>query len=97
MTGENDTNEPELRWMETPKGRAIINAVSLTVLLGITQHFGYIAPGPPVTLENLILYAIYGIVVGLLMYIWTDFRIKRRRKKIEAEKIRSSENITDSE
>ena len=34
-----DNDERELRWMETPKGRAIINAVSLTVLLMITQHF----------------------------------------------------------
>lgn len=97
MSDEKGTNEPELRWMETPKGRAIINAVSLTVLLGITQHFGYIAPGPPVTLENLTLYGIYGIVVGLLMYIWTDFRIKRRRKKIETEKVSSSKEPIDSE
>ena len=96
MSDEKGTNEPELRWMETPKGRAIINAVSLTILLGLTQHFGYIAPGPPVTLENLILYGIYGIVVGLLMYIWTDFRIKRRRKKIETEKVSSSNKPTDS-
>jgi cytochrome c-type biogenesis protein CcmH/NrfF len=79
-----DNDERELRWMETPKGRAIINAVSLTVLLMITQHFGYIVPGPPVTLENFILYAGYGIAVGLLMYVWTDFRIKRQRKKREA-------------
>ena len=86
MTGANDSDEPDLRWIETPKGRAIINAVSLTVLLAITQQFGYIAPGPPVTLENITLYAIYGAVVGLLMYVWTDFRIKRRRKKIEMAK-----------
>ena len=96
MTGENDPNELELRWIETPKGRAVINAVSLTVLLGLTQHFGYIAPGPPVTLENIILYAIYGIVVGLLMYVWTDFRIKRRRKKAKAAKAGGSEDTTDS-
>ena len=84
MANGNDNNERELRWMETPKGRAIINAVSLTVLLMITQHFGYIVPGPPVTFENFILYAGYGIAVGLLMYVWTDFRIKRQRKKREA-------------
>ena len=84
MANSNDNNERELRWMETPKGRAIINAVSLTVLLMITQHFGYIVPGPPVTFENFILYAGYGIAVGLLMYVWTDFRIKRQRKKREA-------------
>ena len=70
MDKKQSIEEPELRWIETPKGRAIINAVSLTVLLAITQHFGYIAPGPP--------------VVGLLMYVWTDFRLRRRRKKIEA-------------
>ena len=52
MNNPNDNNEPELRWMETPKGRAIINGVSLPVLLMITQHFGYIAPGPPVTLRT---------------------------------------------
>ena len=84
MHKKQSIEEPELRWIETPKGRAIINAVSLTVLLAITQHFGYIAPGPPVTLENIVLYGIYGIVVGLLMYVWTDFRLRRRRKKIEA-------------
>ena len=54
MEKNQNIEEPELRWIETPKGRAIINAVSLTVLLAITQHFGYIAPGPPVTLENII-------------------------------------------
>ena len=84
MEKDRNEDEPELRWIETPKGRAIINAVSLTVLLAITQHFGYIAPGPPVTLENIILYGIYGVVVGLLMYVWTDFRLRRRRKKLEA-------------
>ena len=84
MNNRNDNNEPELRWMETPKGRAIINGVSLPVLLMITQHFGYIVPGPPVTFENFILYSGYGIAVGLLMYVWTDFRIKRQRKKREA-------------
>ena len=84
MEKNKNIEEPELRWIETPKGRAIINAVSLTVLLAITQHFGYIAPGPPVTLENIILYGIYGVVVGLLMYVWTDFRLRRRRKKLEA-------------
>ena len=47
MEKNQNMEEPELRWIETPKGRAIINAVSLTVLLAITQHFGYIAPGPP--------------------------------------------------
>ena len=31
MANGNDNDERELRWMETPKGRAIINAVSLTV------------------------------------------------------------------
>ena len=34
--------------------------------------------------ENIILYGIYGVVVGLLMYVWTDFRLRRRRKKLEA-------------
>jgi cytochrome c-type biogenesis protein CcmH/NrfF len=91
MNNPNDNNEPELRWMETPKGRAIINGVSLPVLLMITQHFGYIAPGPPVTFENFILYSGYGIAVGLLMYAWTDFRIKRQRKKREA--LKKSEQI----
>ena len=84
MEKDRNEDEPELRWIETPKGRATINAVSLTVLLAITQHFGYIAPGPPVTIENIILYGIYGVVVGLLMYVWTDFRLRRRRKKLEA-------------
>ena len=84
MDKKQSIEDPELRWIERPKGGAIINAVSLTVLLAITQDFGYIAPGPPVTLENIVLYGIYGIVVGLLMYVWTDFRLRRRRKKIEA-------------
>ena len=52
MTNSNNNDERELRWMETPKGRAIINAVSLTGLLMITQHFGYIVPGPPVAPPN---------------------------------------------
>ena len=97
MEKDRNEDEPELRWIETPKGRAIINAVSLTVLLAITQHFGYIAPGPPVTLENIILYGIYGIVVGLLMYVWTDFRLRRRRKKLEASTNNSSKDKSEDE
>lgn len=81
-----NTGEPELRWIETPKGRAIINAVTLTVLLSATQHFGYIAPGPPVTLDNLVLYAGYGAAVGVIMYFWTDFRLKRQRRRAEEAK-----------
>ena len=53
-----DNDERELRWMETPKGRAIINAVSLTVLLMITQHFGYIVP---VSYTHLTLPTIYSV------------------------------------
>ena len=97
MEKNQNIEEPEPRWLETPKGRAIINAVSLTVLLAITQHFGYIAPGPPVTLENIILYGIYGVVVGLLMYVWTDFRLRRRRKKLEASTNNSSKDKSDDE
>ena len=97
MEKDRNEDEPELRWIETPKGRATINAVSLTVLLAITQHFGYIAPGPPVTLENIILYGIYGIVVGLLMYVWTDFRLRRRRKKLEATTNDSSKDKSQDE
>ena len=97
MEKDRNIDEPELRWIETPKGRAIINAVSLTVLLAITQHFGYIAPGPPVTLENIILYGIYGVVVGLLMYVWTDFRLRRRRKKLEASTNNSSKDKSEDE
>ena len=97
MEKDRNEDEPELRWIETPKGRATINAVSLTVLLAITQHFGYIAPGPPVTLENIILYGIYGVVVGLLMYVWTDFRLRRRRKKLEATTNDSSKDKSQDE
>tara|TARA_B100001115_G_C15450291_1_gene211879 strand:+ start:152 stop:445 length:294 start_codon:yes stop_codon:yes gene_type:complete len=97
MEKDRNEDEPELRWIETPKGRATINAVSLTVLLAITQHFGYIAPGPPVTLENIILYGIYGVVVGLLMYVWTDFRLRRRRKKLEAAKNNPLKDKLDDE
>ena len=97
MEKDRNEDEPELRWIETPKGRATINAVSLTVLLAITQHFGYIAPGPPVTLENITLYGIYGVVVGLLMYVWTDFRLRRRRKKLEATTNDSSKDKSQDE
>tara|TARA_Y100000589_G_scaffold193351_1_gene182968 strand:+ start:384 stop:677 length:294 start_codon:yes stop_codon:yes gene_type:complete len=97
MEKDRNEDEPELRWIETPKGRATINAVSLTVLLAITQHFGYIAPGPPVTLENITLYGIYGVVVGLLMYVWTDFRLRRRRKKLEASTNNSSKDKSEDE
>ena len=97
MEKDRNEDEPELRWIETPKGRATINAVSLTVLLAITQHFGYIAPGPPVTLGNITLYGIYGVVVGLLMYVWTDFRLRRRRKKLEASTNNSSKDKSEDE
>ena len=85
MEKNQNIEEPELRWIETPKGRAIINAVSLTVLLAITQHFGYIAPGPPVTLENIILYGCtkYRHKNSEKGLIWNDknLNIKWPRKK----------------
>jgi hypothetical protein len=98
MTSNNEDKEPQIRWMETPKGRAIINAVSLTALLILTQQLGYIVPGPPVTFENFVLYAGYGLAVGLLMYVWTDFRIKRQRRKREAlEKINQEAQHSNQE
>ena len=89
-----DNDERELRWIETPKGRGIVNAVALTGLLTLTQHIGVLDPGPPVRLENFLVYLVMGIVVGILMFCWTDFRIKRQRKKREA--LRNLEQNSDT-
>ncbi len=85
MSKNNELPKSDLRWIETPKGRAIINAVALTLLLTLTQHFGYIEPGPPVTFDSFSLFAAYGLIVGVIMYFWTDFRLKRRRRKLAEE------------
>ena len=79
-------DEPELRWMETPTGRGVINCVTLIVLLSMTQHFGFIAPGPPVRLDNFLLYVGYGVAVGLIMYLWTYWRLRRQRGRREVQR-----------
>ncbi len=90
MADTNDPGEPELRWIETPRGRAVINGVALVVLLAATQHFGFIEPGPPVTLDNISVYAIYGMAVGAIMYFWTRSRLGRQARRREEERLRQA-------
>jgi hypothetical protein len=40
-----------------------------------------------VTLDSVTLYAGYGLAVGLIMYFWTDFRLKRQQRKVEAARL----------
>lgn len=81
MSDQDKSTETQLRWIETPRGRAVINGVTLVVLLAVTQHFGLIEPGPPVTLNNLMMFSVYGLAVGVVMYFWTDYRLKRRQRR----------------
>ncbi|MDA0341322.1 MAG: hypothetical protein O3B74_06965 [Proteobacteria bacterium] len=90
MSDENLNDERPLRWVETPIGRGTINCLTLIVLLSLTQHLGYIAPGPPVTLDNISLYATYGVVIGIIMYFWTSARLKRQNKRREALRLQSA-------
>jgi hypothetical protein len=83
MSDKNLNEDRQLRWVETPAGRGIINCATLIVLLSLTQHLGYIAPGPPVSLDNVALYATYGVVIGIIMYFWTSTRLKRQNKRRE--------------
>ncbi len=85
MTETGNQNERQLRWIETPIGRGVVNGVALVVLLSLTQHFGWTDPGPPVRLENIQVYAVYGLAVGIIMYIWTRHRLQRDRRRREAD------------
>ena len=86
MSDSGVNRERELRWFESPIGRGVINGVALVVLLSLTQQFGWTEPGPPVRLENLQVYACYGLVVGLIMYAWTSYRLQRDRRRREEER-----------
>ena len=87
MTGREESGERKLRWIETPHGRGIVNGVALVVLLSLTQHFGWIDPGPPVRPENIQVYVIYGLAVGAIMYIWTRYRLQREQRRREADRL----------
>ena len=81
MTDQDRNGQPQLRWIETPQGRGVINGVTLVILLAITQHFGLIEPGPPVTLDNIMVYSVYGLAVGVIMYVWTGYRLRRKTRQ----------------
>ena len=98
MTETDAETERPLRWIETPLGRGLVNGVALVVLLSLTQHFGWTDPGPPVRLENISLYAVYGVAVGAIMYVWTSIRLKREhRRREDARLLRSRRAAYDAE
>lgn len=83
-----DTDEePRLPWFQQPLGRGTINGVLLFCLLYATQHYGLVEPGPPVTKDSIIRFAMFGVVMGLIMYFWTARRIKRDRARRDAERV----------
>ena len=87
MTGTDRSGERQLRWIETPIGRGVINGVALVVLLCLTQQLGWTEPGPPVRLQNIQVYALYGLAVGVIMYLWTYYRIQRDQRRREADRL----------
>ena len=85
MGDQNQDNEPALSWFRAPIGRGVINGVFLFLLLLGTQHFGLIEPGPPVAMEDVQRFAVFGLGMGLIMYFWTGRRIKRDLARREAD------------
>lgn len=87
MHDSNQDDEPPLPFYQAPLGRGAINGVFLFCLLIATQHFGFIAPGPPVTMENVARFAVFGLVMAIIMYFWTARRIKRERVRRDADRL----------
>jgi hypothetical protein len=87
MSDQNQDNEPAMPWFQAPIGRGVVNGVFLFFLLVGTQHFGLIEPGPPVTMENVQRFALFGLGMGFSMYFWTGRRIKRDRARREADRL----------
>ena len=87
MSDQDHNNEPALPFYRAPLGRGIINGVFLFCLLVGTQHFGLIEPGPPVTMENVTRFAVFGLVMAVIMYYWTGRRIKKDRARQEADRV----------
>lgn len=89
MTDQNQDqdDEPPLPFYQAPLGRGAINGGFLFCLLIATQHFGLVAPGPPVTMENVIRFAIFGLGMAVIMYFWTARRIKRDRARRDADRL----------
>jgi hypothetical protein len=83
----NQDDEPRLPWFQQPIGRGVVNGVLLFCLLYATQHYGFVEPGPPVTQESMIRFAMFGLVMGLVMYFWTARRVKRDRERRAAERL----------
>jgi hypothetical protein len=80
-------DEPRLPWFQQPLGRGVVNGVLLFCLLYATQHYGFVEPGPPVTKDAMIRFAMFGLVMGLVMYFWTVRRVKRDRERRAAERL----------
>ena len=87
MSDQNQDEEPVLPFYKAPLGRGAINGVFLFCLLIATQHFGLVAPGPPVTAENVTRFAFFGVAMAVIMYFWTGRRLKRDRARQDADRL----------
>ena len=87
MSDPNQDNEAPLPFYQAPLGRAVINGGFLFCLLIATQHFGIVDPGPPVTMESVTRFAVFGLVMAVIMYFWTGRRIKRDRERRDADRL----------
>jgi hypothetical protein len=87
MSDQNQDEEPPLPFYKAPLGRGAINGVFLFCLLIATQHFGWVAPGPPVTAENVMRFAFFGVAMAVIMYFWTGRRLKRDQARREADRL----------
>lgn len=87
MNDPNQDDEPPLPFYQAPLGRGVLNGVFLFCILIGTQHFGFVEPGPPVTMENVTRFAMFAVVMAVIMYFWTGRRIKRDRARREADRL----------
>ena len=82
MSGENETNtgpgKPFI--LERPLWRGVFNGVVLCLLMLGAQYQGWLGPNTDVTGEALYRAVIYGVVFGLVMYLYTLWRVKRQSR-----------------
>ena len=80
MSGENETNtgpgKPFI--LERPLWRGVFNGIVLCLLMLGAQYQGWLGPNTDVTGEALYRAVFYGVVFGLVMYLYTLWRVKRQ-------------------
>lgn len=82
---DDKTIEKRISWLRNPRNRGIINGVAVFGIMCISQVDGLFADPRPLNARDIAAYAVTGLVVGVLLYSYYNWR-ERRAKRKESEK-----------